>query len=96
MIICHYFTGELKFKPTDIKPGYNWYKLGTFVLPSTADIFISRSWGIKLHLAKFPETRPLEFYVSLKFTGPLFIPNDQSENAIFTDRIIAIPQNKDK
>ena len=89
-------TTPVKFKPSDIKVGYNWYKLGTFVLPATADIFISRSWGIKLHLAKFPETRPLEFYVSLKFTGPLFIPNDQSENAIFTDRIIAIPQNKDK
>ena len=86
-------TYPVKLTAFPQKPGYHWYKLGTFTLPATADVFLSRSWCIKLHLAKIPERRPLEFWVSLKFTGPAFRKGDKGENAIYADRIIAIPQN---
>ena len=71
---------------------YHWYKLGVFTLPEAADIFLSRSWGIKLHFSKFPDRRPLEFWVSIKFTGPAFRSGDTAENAVYIDRIIAVPQ----
>ncbi len=86
-------TFPLKLTSFPQEKGYHWYKLGTFKLPETADIFLSRSWCIKLHLAKIPETRPLEFWVSLKFTGPKFRKGDTAENAIYADHIVAIPQN---
>lgn len=87
-------TYPVKMTAFPTEKGYHYYKLGTFTLPSSADIFLSRSWGIKLHLAKIPEKRPLEFWISLKFTGPAFRKGDNEENAIYADRIIAIPQNK--
>ena len=85
-------TVNVKVENFPQEKGYHWYKLGVFTLPAAADIFLSRSWGIKLHLSNFPESRPLEFWVSIKFTGPAFRSGDTAENAIYIDRIIAVPQ----
>ncbi|MBQ6471760.1 MAG: DUF4838 domain-containing protein [Victivallales bacterium] len=72
--------------------GYHWHRLGAFTLPKTADVFLSRSWCVKLHLARMQEKRPLEFWVSMKFTGSLFRQGDTAENAIYIDRIVGLPQ----
>ena len=77
------------------KKGYHWHRLGRFTVPKVADIFLSRSWGLKQHFSNFPEKRQLEFFVSIKFTGPSFRANDTAEDAIYIDRIIGlIPENK--
>ncbi|MBE6376831.1 MAG: DUF4838 domain-containing protein [Lentisphaerae bacterium] len=85
-------TTNVKLETFPQEKGYHWYKLGTYTLPRTADIFLSRSWRVKLHLSNFPEKRPLEFWVSIKFTGPLFRSGDTAENAIYIDRIIGVVQ----
>ncbi len=85
-------TVNVKLENFPQEKGYHWYKLGVFTLPAAADIFLSRSWGIKLHLSNFPESRPLEFWVSIKFTGPAFRSGDTAENAVYIDRIVAVPQ----
>ncbi len=41
-----------------------------------------------------PPANEMEVYVSLKFTGPVFVPGSQKPNGIFLDRILAVPPKK--
>ncbi|MBR7121693.1 MAG: DUF4838 domain-containing protein [Lentisphaeria bacterium] len=89
-------TVNVKVENFPQEKGYHWYKLGVFTLPKAADIFLSRSWGVKLHLSNFPETGPLEFWVSVKFAGAAFREGDTAENAIYIDRVVAVLSEKIK
>lgn len=72
------------------KPGYHWYSVGNFKIPKSADIYLSRKWAVKLHLAEMESDKVYEFWVSIKFQGPEFYPGAFEENAIFIDRIIGL------
>jgi len=89
-------TVNVKVENFPQENGYHWYRLGVFTLPKAADIFLSRSWGVKLHLSNFPESRPLEFWVSINVGGAAFREGDTAESAIYIDRVVAVLMEKIK
>ncbi len=74
------------------KPGYNFYYVGKAVIPHKGEIFVTRSWRIKLGLQgrEFLQGKEFEIWVSAKFTGPKYIKDDTKEDYIYVDRIMLV------
>ena len=77
--------------PKDEK--YHWYRLGSTVL--TPDVWIhcgpGSQHGIDIQLSKAVTgiIRPVkEVWISLKLTGPAFVPGSTKRNGIFAERVI--------
>ena len=86
--------------PKDEK--YHWYRLGSTVL--SPDVWIhcgpGRSHGIDIYLSKAVSgiIWPVkEVWISLKLTGPAFVPGSTRRNGIFVERVIVFePDRKTK
>ena len=75
--------------PEDEK--YHWYYIHTADLYGHI-IFWTNLFQNNLSWAIVPPPQNrMEIYVSLKFTGPTFVPGSKKPNGIFLDRIIATP-----
>ena len=78
--------------------GYHWYKFQVGLMPPSEWIYMTRGWHISLRkgLSRLAgET--LETWVSIKFEGPRYYPDDPSEkdrpSAISVDRVIFAEPN---
>jgi hypothetical protein len=80
--------------PDDIKPGYNFYKLGPVKFKPTEYFYLLWSWTIQLDLTTAMNNNPdqeYEVYASIKFDGPTFPKSDSTKpNSIWVDRIIVV------
>lgn len=83
--------------PKDEK--YHWYRLGSTTM--TPDVWIhcgpGSFHGIDIYLAKAVSgiIRPVkEVWISLKLTGPAFVPGSAKRNGIFIDRVIVFEPDK--
>jgi len=85
--------------PADIKPGYNFYKLGPVKFRPTEYFYLLWSWTIQLDLTTALNNNPdqeYEVYASMKFDGPSFPKGNPSKpDTIMVDRIIVV-QVKEK
>ncbi|MBQ7649919.1 MAG: DUF4838 domain-containing protein [Victivallales bacterium] len=74
------------------KTGYNYYYVGKAVIPKKGEIFVTRSWRIKLGLKgrEFLQGKEFEIWVSAKFTGPKYIKDDKKEDYIYVDSILLV------
>lgn len=82
---------RLKEFPQDEK--YHLYKIGRFnVMPGT--IFHAPwTWSMQTNLDRANPGAPENFcdiYVSLKFTGPVYVKESTLDNAVFIDRILVV------
>ncbi len=82
---------KLREFPQDGK--YHLYKIGRYnVMPGT--IFHAPwTWAMQTPLDRANPGSPenqCDVYVSLKFTGPLYVPGSRQENAVFLDRILVV------
>ena len=81
---------KIKKAPADEK--YHWYRLGVATLNDRAYIHVS--WSAKLLLKDFynktnaggKNLNRYEIWVSIKMTGPAYVPGSQKENGLFIDR----------
>ena len=81
----------IKKAPADEK--YHWYKIGTTTLEYGSWIHIN-DYAMKLLLKDFytepsgngPDPNRYEFWVSIRMTGPDYVPGSTKENALYFDR----------
>ena len=75
-----------------LKKGYAWYNGGKVRIPQKGYVFITRSWNVSqrtwaIHSLTGNE---YEIFVSAKFTGPLYWPDEKGESHIYIDRILLV------
>lgn len=84
---------QLNEFPQDGK--YHLYKVGRFnVMPGTI-FHIPWTWASQTPLDRANSGSPenqCDIYVSLKFTGPLYVKNSKQENAVYMDRILVVKE----
>jgi hypothetical protein len=77
-----------------VKPGYNFYKLGPTKFKPSEYFYLFWSWVIQADLDSAMNDNPdqlYEVYASVKFEGPSFPTGDPSKtDAILVDRIIVV------
>jgi len=80
--------------PGDIKPGYNFYKLGPAKFKPQEYFYLFWSWVIQADLGFAMNDNPdqeYEVYASIKFEGPSFPTGDPTKpDAILVDRLIVV------
>ena len=78
-----------------IGKGYNWYKLGSTIMPKDGYIYLTRSWTTQLRTAQAEiAEKEFEIWASVKFTGPKFFQDSTDKNYIYVDRIVLIEPEK--
>ncbi|MBQ7650571.1 MAG: DUF4838 domain-containing protein [Victivallales bacterium] len=73
-------------------PGYHWYLAGKVKIQQNGYVYITRAWTTKLQTGQRGLIgNEFEIWVSVRFTGPKYIPgqNDQKDY-IFIDRILLV------
>ncbi len=75
-----------------IKKGYAWYSCGKVRIPKKGYIFVTRAWTIWQRTGSISCLlgNEYEVFVSAKFTGPLYWPDEKGESHIYVDRIILV------
>ena len=83
-------TSKTYSKP--LKKGYAWYGAGKARIPENGYVYVTRSWNISQRTGSIGRLigNEYEIYVSAKFTGPLYWPDEQGESHIYIDRIILV------
>ena len=94
-LLCREITQ--KDLPQDEK--YHWYKVGKSRLTARNQLIFSTSWFLSQHsgMAVYDPLEPnaeYEFYASIKVTGPAYVKNSKSPNAIWLDRIVFLECEK--
>ena len=86
---------------TDVKhsqePGYHWYCAGKVKIQPNGYVYATRAWTTKLQTGQRGLIgNEFEIWVSVRFTGPKYIPgqNDQKDY-IFIDRILLVEPKKE-
>ncbi len=77
---------------------YHLIRLGTFVPDGTGKqhFWGHESWGLNLKALIAPLSKGIEYelYISCKLTGPVYVPDSKSENAVWVDKIVAVKTGK--
>ena len=82
---------KMKIDPADEK--YHFYKLGKVIRrkDTKQSLWGHRTWRLDLNrLFNALPPGEYELYVSFKLTGPAYVKGSKKENAVYTDRIIAV------
>ena len=74
-------------------PGYNWYKMGTFIISPDHYLYFFWSWIIQLDLFDIYDSRTpdqkFDVWARIKFTGPRFPYAKAGEkDAIYVERVV--------
>ncbi|OQA80367.1 MAG: hypothetical protein BWY31_04026 [Lentisphaerae bacterium ADurb.Bin242] len=87
------FGPTLRLKEVPQDGQYHFFKIGEFnILPGTI-LHAPWNWYFQTSLDKAYPSAPenlCEVYVSLKFTGPVYVKDSKEENAVYIDRIITV------
>ncbi len=74
------------------KHGYNFYYVGKATIPQKGEVFVTRSWRIKLNVTgrEYLTGKEFDIWVSAKFTGPKYFKDDTQPDYIYVDRILLV------
>ena len=74
------------------KHGYNFYYVGKATIPQKGEVFVTRSWRIKLNITgrEYLTGKEFDIWVSAKFTGPKYFKDDTQPDYIYVDRILLV------
>lgn len=68
---------------------YHWYDIGKAAITPGALLVLHKTWHLQTVLDKAVSSEPeWEVHISLKFTGPTYVPGSKEEDAIWLDRIV--------
>ncbi|MBQ7652364.1 MAG: DUF4838 domain-containing protein, partial [Victivallales bacterium] len=75
-----------------LKKGYAWYSGGKVRIPEHGTIYVTRSWYVSQSTTSIASLKGNEYeiFVSAKFTGPLYWPDEKGPSHIYIDRIILV------
>ena len=78
-----------------LKKGYAWYSGGKVKIPEKGFVFVTRGWNVSQHTSSIGSLtgNEYEIFVSAKFTGPLYWPDEKGESHITIDRILLVEPN---
>ncbi len=75
-----------------LKKGYAWYSGGKVKIPEMGYVFVTRAWTVSQRTWSIGSLtgNEYEIFVSAKFTGPLYWPDEKGESHIYIDRILLV------
>ena len=75
-----------------LKKGYAWYSGGKVRIPEHGTIYVTRSWYVSQSTTPITSLKGNEYeiFVSAKFTGPLYWPDEKGPSHICIDRILLV------
>lgn len=84
---------NLHFTPADIPQDekFHLYKIGNELITRPLYIYYDYSWTFRTylpHIGIIPEKR--DVWISIKFTGPMYVKGSKAENAILFDRVLLV------
>ena len=86
-----------KLPAKDVKPGYNWYHLGTGKITPESYFHFFGSWDYQQYFSTMTDTvSEFEFHLHLKFTGKVFGGKAEDKNAIYIDRLVLVRKSNTK
>ncbi len=81
-----------------LKKGYAWYSGGKVRIPEHGTVYVTRSWYVSQSTTSVASLKGNEYevFVSAKFTGPLYWPDEKGPSHIYIDRIILVEPQKEQ
>ena len=75
-----------------LRKGYAWYSGGKVHIPKRGTVYVTRSWRVSLSTSSIAGLKGNEYeiFVSARFTGPLYWPDEKGPSHIYIDRILLV------